>query len=871
MRLPFALFALLVAAAVGVSQAPPAPPAPQPAPKPAPPATPAPPAPVAPPPAPVVPPPAPKPAPPPAPVVPPPAPAPVPPPPPPPAFKLAVYPPDVNLETSRDFQGLVVQVTYPDGLTKDVTAEAAITSANPAVATVAAAISKPVADGTTELVVAFGGQTQKVPVKVTLAKTDRPVSFKLDVMPVFMRAGCNQGGCHGAARGKDGFRLSLFGFDPDGDHHRLTRELNGRRVNLATPADSLLLEKSTGSVPHTGGKKMEKGDHLYNAMLRWLEADCPKDADAVATVTGVEIFPPNAVLDGKDTKQRLVVRAKYSDGTDRDVTNLTLFMTSNETAAKIASDGDGTVTAGDRGEAFVMARFSTYTVGVPFITLPKGLQFVWPNAPVHNYIDDLIYAKLKKLRIEPSGVCDDGTFIRRLYLDVLGQLPSQEEYAKFIISTVPNKREVLIDELLDRKEFAELWVLKWSELLQIRSDPNGNVTPKAMLQYYGWLEGKIAKNVPTNEWVKELLAANGGTFKNPATNYYQIERDIIKVTENAAQVFMGMRVQCAQCHNHPFDRWTMDDYYGFASFFTQIGRKGGEDPRELIIFNSGGGEINHPVKARPMPPKFLGGVVPDVASKDRRVVLAEWLASDGNPYFAKNLSNVVWNHFFGQGIINEVDDVRVSNPPSNQELLETLSKKFVEYKYDFKKLVKDICLSAAYQRSTTATASNAGDTRNFARGPIRRIRAETMLDIITQVTDTKNKFPGLPLGARAVQIADGQTSNYFLTTFGRPMRETVCSCEVRLEPTLSQSLHLMNGSTVEPKIQSGGLVAKMLGEKKPPASIIETMYLRAVSRAPTPAEMTKLLAVVDAAKDKKQALEDVFWAVLNSREFMFNH
>lgn len=786
-----------------------------------------------------------------------------------PTVKVAVYPPDVNLETVRDFQSFVVQATFPDGITKDVTAEANITSANPGVAVVDKFTCKPVGDGTTELVVTFAGQTQKVPVKVTQAKADRPVSFKLDVMPVFMRAGCNQGGCHGAARGKDGFRLSLFGFDPDGDHYRLTRELNGRRVNLATPADSLLLEKSIGAVPHTGGKKMEKGDHLYASMLRWLEADCPKDADTVATPTGVEVFPPGAVLDGKGSTQRLVVRAKYSDGTDRDVTNLTLFMTNNETAAKIASDGDGTVTAGERGEAFVMARFATFTVGVPFITLPKGLQFAWSNPKANNYIDDHIHVKLQKLRIEPSGNCDDNTFIRRLYLDVLGQLPTQEEYAKFIVSTVPNKREVLIDELLDRKEFAELWVLKWSELLQIRS--SNEVSPKAMLQYYGWLEGKIAKNVPTNEWVKELLSANGGTFKNPATNYYQIERDIIKVTENVAQVFMGMRVQCAQCHNHPFDRWTMDDYYGFASFFTQIGRKGGDDPREIVVYNSGGGEINHPVKNRPMPSKFLGGAAPDVNGKDRRQVLADWLASSDNPYFAKNLSNVVWNHFFGQGIINEVDDVRISNPASNQELLDVLAKKFTEYKYDFKKLVRDICMSAAYQRSTQATPSNEGDTRNFARGPIRRIRAETMLDIITQVTDTKNKFPGLPLGARAVQIADGQTSNYFLTTFGRPMRETVCSCEVRLEPTLSQSLHLMNGSTVEPKIQQGGLVAKMLQDKKPPAAIIETMYLRAVSRPPTQTEYAKLLKVVDEAKDKKQALEDVFWAVLNSREFMFNH
>jgi hypothetical protein len=785
--------------------------------------------------------------------------------------KVAVYPPDVNLETARDRQSFVVQATYPDGLTRDVTAEAQISVANPALVKIDQFTCVPLADGQTELVVSFGGQTVKVPVKIVSAVADRPVSFKRDVMPIFMRAGCNQGGCHGAARGKDGFRLSLFGFDPDGDHYRLTRELNGRRVNLALPHESLLLEKATGKVPHTGGKKIGNGDDHYKTLVRWLEADCPQDPATVAMPTGIEVFPSGGVLDGKDSKQRLVVRAKYSDGTDRDVTNLTLFLTNNETSAKIAPDGDGTVTAGERGEAFVMARFHTFTVGVPFVTLPKGLKFDWPNPAANNYIDEFVFAKLKKLRIAPSGLCDDGTFLRRVYLDVLGQLPTQEEYAKFMVSALPNKRELLVDELLDRKEFAELWVLKWAELLQIRTNVNANVSPKAMLQYYGWLEGKIAKNVPTNEWVKELLAASGGTFKNPPTNYYQLERDVVKVTENVAQVFLGMRIQCAQCHNHPFDRWTMDDYYGFAAFFTQIGRKGTDDPRELVIFNSGGGEINHPVKGRPMPPKFLGGATPDVIGKDRRQVLADWLASPDNPYFAKNLANIVWNHFFGQGIINEVDDVRISNPASNQELLDELGKRFTAYKYDFKKLVKDICTSRTYQLSTQANPSNEGDTRNFARGPIRRIRAETMLDMITQVTDTKNKFPGLPLGARAVQIADGQTSTYFLTTFGRPTRETVCACEVRLEPTLSQSLHLMNGDTVAPKISNGGLVAKMLQEKKTPTQIIETIYHRAFSRSPTPTELAKLTAVVDAAKDKQQALEDVFWAVLNSREFMFNH
>jgi len=781
--------------------------------------------------------------------------------------KVAVYPPDINLETARDRQAFVVQLTQPDGITRDITEQAQISFANPALVKVEKATAFPLADGATEMIVVAAGQTIKVPVKVAGAKADRAISFKQDVMPVFMRAGCNVGGCHGAARGKDGFRLSLFGFDPDGDHYRLTRELNGRRINLAIPADSLLLEKATGKVPHTGGGKIKEGDEYYQAITRWLEADAPLDPPTVALPVSMEVFPPSAVLDGKGEKQRVVVRAKYSDGTDRDVTSLALFLSNNDNAAKI--DGDGAVTGGERGEAFVMARFHTFTIGVPFITLPKALQFTWTNPPENNYVDTLINAKLKKLRIEPSGLCTDEVFVRRVYLDIIGILPTPEEYARFMVSKLPNKRELLVDELVDRKEFAELWVLKWAELLQIRS--SNQVSYKAMLLYYGWLQEKIAKNVPTDEWVKELLGVNGGTFKNPATNYYQLETDILKVTENVAQVFMGMRIQCAQCHNHPFDRWTMSDYYGFAAFFSQIGRKGTDDPRELVVFNSGGGEVQHSVTKQTMKPKFLGGVEPDVAGKDRRMILANWLASPENPYFAKNLSNVVWNHFFGRGIIDEVDDVRISNPASNQELLDELGKRFTGYKYDFKKLVKDICTSQAYQRSTAPTKTNEGDVKNFARGPIRRIRAETMLDIITQVTDTKNKFQGLPQGARAVQIADGQVSTYFLTTFGRPTRETVCSCEVRLEPTLSQSLHLLNGTTVEPKITQGGLVAKFLAEKKPPAFIIENIYVRCLSRAPTPVEMTKLVAAVDASANKQQTLEDIFWAVLNSREFMFNH
>jgi hypothetical protein len=781
--------------------------------------------------------------------------------------KVEVSPPDINLNTNRDRQSFIVQATYADGITRDVTAEAKVSFANPAFVKLDKNVIHPVADGVTQMKVEFGGQTLTIPVNVKDATKDRAISFKLDVMPVFAKAGCNTGSCHGAARGKDGFRLSLFGFDPDGDHYRLTREINGRRINLALIHESLVMEKATGKVNHTGGERFKPDSELYQTIARWLEAGVPNDPPDIAKPVALELYPRNAVLDGEKTTQQLTVRAKYSDGTDRDVTSLAYFLTSNDRSAAVSQEG--VVTAGVRGEAYVMARFDTFTVGSQYIVLPKGLQFTFPQVKENNYVDTLTNNKLKKLRITPSELCTDEVFIRRVYLDICGVLPTGEEYQRFMTSADPQKRDKLVDELLGRKEFVEMWVMKWAELLQIRQTQR--VSYKAMLLYYNWLQEKLANNVPMDQMVQELLAAKGGTFKSPATNYYQDETDILKVSENVAQVFMGMRIQCAQCHNHPFDRWTMNDYYSFAAFFSQIGRKGTDDPRETIVFNSGGGEVAHPVGGRQMKPKFLGGAEPDTAGKDRREILANWLASPENPFFATNLANIVWAHFFGRGIVDPVDDVRVSNPASNPELLAELGKRFTDYKYDFKKLVRDICTSRTYQLATTTNESNELDLTNFSHGSVRRIRAEVLLDCISQVTETKNKFPGLPLGARAVQIANGASSTYFLTTFGRASRETVCSCEVKMEPTLSQSLHLMNGDTVNQKIAAGGLIQKRLAEKKQPSDIIEELYTRTLSRRPTPEELRKLCSIVMAEADRTKALEDVFWGLLNSREFMFNH
>lgn len=786
-----------------------------------------------------------------------------------PIAKLAVYPPDIQLTTKADRQSFVVVATRSDEVTLDVTAEAQAAVADPNCAKLEGQTLYPLADGATELTVAYGGQTVKLPVTVAQAAADRPISFRLDVMPVFMRTGCNTGSCHGAARGKDGFMLSLFGYDPAGDHYRLTHEISTRRINLALPAESMLLEKSIGAVPHTGGKRFEAGSEYHQTLLRWLEGGAQNDAAEPPKVLAVELYPPKVVLEGEGATQRMIARAKYADGTDRDVTNLAVFLTNNDNSASISPDG--LVTAGARGESFVMARFETHTVGSQVLTLPRGLEYTPPTTPPTNYVDELVNQKLEKIRILPSEICSDEVFLRRATLDITGLLPTEEEYAAFMADTDAAKRAKLVDRLLERKEFSEIWAMKWAELLMIRSNPTLNVSNKSAFLYANWLTEQISNNVPLNVMVQELLGSTGGTFKNPPTNFYQIEPDTLKLAENVAQVFMGIRTQCAQCHNHPFDRWTMDDYYSFAAFFAQIGRKTGEDYREIIVFNAGGGEVNHLVGGRPMPPKFLGGPTPDLAGQDRRVVLSKWLASPDNPYFATSIANRVWAHFFGVGIVEPIDDIRISNPASNPELFQELGNKFTSYNYDFKQLVRDICNSQTYQRSTVRNASNETDELNFAHSRVRRIKSENLLDCISQVTETKDKFAGLPLGARATQIADGVTSTYFLTTFGRSPRQTVCSCDVKADPTLSQALHLLNGETAHEKIRAGGVVKRLLDAGKSPTEIIDIVYVRCLSRHPTPAETERLVALVAAAPDPNQGLEDVFWAVLNSREFAFNH
>jgi mono/diheme cytochrome c family protein len=787
---------------------------------------------------------------------------------------IEVFPKNVRLETAADFHRVIVIARMKDASTHDITRQSKLSLASADFANLDDNLLTPKADGETKLNIQYRGLTAECVVTVKDAAKPRPVSFQLDVMPVLTAAGCNTGSCHGSARGQDGFQLSLYGFDPKGDHYRLTSEMAGRRINLAIPEDSLLVTKAIGTVPHTGGKLFAADSPFHETLIRWIRDGAKFDEGEIPQPTGIEIQPAEVVMTGKDVRIPFTVRASYSDGTDRDVSTLTAFSSSNDNSVKIDKH-TGMAASGERGEAFLLGRFHTFTEGSQAIVVPAESNYQRPEFPAFNYIDGHVAAKLDKLRIIPSGLASDEAFLRRAHLDIVGLPPTQEEREKFLSDTRPDKHTHLVDSLLAREEFTEMWVMKWAELLQIRTVRDGNnpVSYKAALNFHGWLRDRIAGNTPFNQLVSELLAAKGGTFSSPATNFFQMEADVMKLTENVAQVFMGTRIQCAQCHNHPFDRWTMDDYYGFTAFFAQVKRKPAEDPRERIVFD-GGGEIQHPVTKQNMPPKFLGGPRPEIKGGTRRESVAGWLASPENPWFARNVVNIVWDHYMGVGIVDPVDDVRVSNPPSNPELLDDLAAKFVSYNYDFKRLVRDICTSRTYRLSTETNATNAADTRNFSKAMIRRVRAEVLLDSISQVTATNEKYKGLPKGARAVQIADGNTSNYFLTTFGRATRATVCSCEVKMEPNLSQALHLINGETVHQRIQQGKVVQDMIDQKKQPAEIIESLYLRTLTRKPTAKETEHLLAAVQQGQnpaEQKQILEDIFWALLNSKEFIFNH
>lgn len=783
------------------------------------------------------------------------------------ADQLQVFPAAISLTSGRDIQRVIVLRRQSDGSTEDVTALATFTASDPQIFRVESGRIHPLADGGSRLQIRVGDTAAEIPVNVTDSAVHPDLNFRSEVLATLTKAGCNSGKCHGAASGKDGFRLSLFGYDPAGDQYRLTREIPGRRVNVTAPDRSLLIQKALGNVDHTGGQCVQEDSPELQTLLTWIQTGAPADPETAAVPLRLRVYPEEAIFPQKGGTQQLLVMAEFSDGTDRDVTDLAVFLSNNDAAAGV--NAGGVVTANGSGSAFILARFDQFTEGTAIIVRP-GTEYRFPDITPVNDVDRLVFARWQNLHLLPSEICSDDVFLRRAAIDLTGRLPSPEELRAFQADPAADKRSRMIDQLLESPDFTELWVMRWAELLQIRTS-NG-VSPKGLLLYDRWLRERVHAGVTIDQIVKELLPATGGTFDNPATSYYQTETTPQLLAENVAQSFLGTRIQCAQCHNHPFDRWTMDDYYGFASFFSQVGYKQAQDPREIMIFNAATGGLKHPVGDRDAVPTFLGaGTAVLPAGADYREVLAAWLPSPANPAFGRNLANVVWSHFFGMGIVEPVDDVRVSNPPSNPALLQYLGEKLSRDGYDIKPLVREICNSRTWQLSTQRNDSNRLDERHFSHGKVRRMRAEVLLDCISQVTATADDFRGLPAGSRAIQIADGQTPNYFLSTFGRSTRATACSCEVKTSPTLSQALHLLNGETTSGKIAEGQLIERLLQQHDDPLNVVRELYVRCLSREPSQAELEKIQARLEEQGDLQQSLTDLFWALLNSNEFVFNH
>ncbi len=704
-------------------------------------------------------------------------------------------------------------------------------------------------------------------------------------MPVFFRAGCNSGTCHGSARGKDGFMLSLFGYDARGDYFRLTQELIGRRVNVAAPNESLMLQKATGSVPHTGGKRFDVESPYYKTLLQWIEAGAPDDPANVPEPVEITLEPERLLFDVGAATKPTVVKARYSDGTTRDVTKLALFNTNNPDTATISTDG--VVAPGKRGDTFVFARFNRFTIGSEVIVLPKDSAIQWSNPPAHNYIDELVYDRLQKLHLLPSELCDDETFVRRVYLDLAGLPPTVEQYRSFMADSNPNKRDVLIDQLIASEEFSQVWTALWAESVRLMGGgyaPTGTDV-KAAAAYYEWIHEQIKSNRPFNEFVADQVTATGSNLTNGPANLYTMLVHSSRFTPkefaaNFSQLTMGIQIQCAECHNHPFDRWTMNDYYGFVSFFTGMKRKLGAEPRELYIFNDRSmAPAKHLVDERPVPATVLGGeaAVPEMG--DKRQALAQWLAAPDNPHFGRNFSNRIWAHFFGRGLVEPVDDMRISNPPTNKPLLDALAQHFEKSYFNLRALVRDICTSRVYQLSSQPNGTNSGDTRQFSRNRLRRLRADVLLDSIVVATSSERGFSYFPRGTKAIQYyprTPGDTEgpnagDPFFATFGRSRRGSICVCETRVESNLSQALHLLVGDTIDGRVGGGAVVAKLIAAGKTPDEIIEDLFLRTLSRKPTSQEAAAMRELVgDKLKDRK-VFEDIFSSLLQSTEFGFNH
>jgi hypothetical protein len=788
-----------------------------------------------------------------------------------PAESLRLVPGEFTLSGPAARQALVLETFAGENATGQVTTDVSYAVSDPAVVKIEEGVALPLAKGKATITATAG--SRQATAEVTVAAMDQAFawSFRNHVESVLSKSGCNSGACHGALAGKKGFKLSLGAFDPLADYFYITRQARARRVVLSDPGRSLVLMKPTGAVPHKGGVRFAVDSPEYRVIAEWLAggAQGPKEDDP--RLAKLELLPAASVLK-PGAKQQLIVRAHFSDGRAEDVTRWAKFTSSNESVANVGERGLAEVIG--HGEAAIKAWYLSSNV---MATVSVGYEHPLPadafaKSPRRNFIDELVLEKLENLNLPPSPPASDAEFLRRAYVDTIGMLPTADEARAFLADPSPDKRDKLVETLLARPEFVDYWAYKWSDLLLVTSE---KLAPTAMWSYYRWIRTSVAANMPWDEFARQIVTASGSTLENGAANFFVLHQDPPELAETVSVAFLGMSINCAKCHNHPLEKWTNDQYYGMANLFARVRSKEGGSAGHRIVYPVTSGEWVQPRTGKPQPPRPLDGEALAFESEaDRRLPLADWLTSPENPYFSRAITNRVWANFFGVGLVENVDDLRLTNPASNAKLFDAAAGYLVEHKYDVKALMRAILQSSTYARSSRPLAENSADQRFYSRYYPRRMMAEVLLDALSQVSGSPTKFGDYPEGWRALQLPDVNVTSYFLKTFGRPLRAITCECERTAQPSMVQALHISNGDTINDKLSAkGNRIEKLLAAGATNEAIIEEAYLAALSRFPTDEERAKLVAALAEApqEDRRAAIEDLYWSILSSKEFLFNH
>jgi hypothetical protein len=797
------------------------------------------------------------------------------------ADEIRIVPEALRLVGPRASARILVEVWDGKAFVADRTREAKFSIDDPRIARIGVDGSiAPLGNGPAVVSATLAGQTARASISVEEFDREPSWSFRNHVEAVLTKRGCNSGACHGAAAGKNGLKLSLRGYAPEQDCDVLTRQALGRRIVPSAPPESLFLLKPSGALSHGGGVRFAPGSRDYRVLAEWIAAGMPPPSAGDPLIQSIEVLPRSVRLAPRQTQQ-VLVRAVYSDGQTSDVTHWARFASTDESVARV--DEEGRVAVVGRGEAAITIGFAS-AVGRVTVTSPldraQGAS-IFATAPRANPIDEHNLAKLASLGIPPSPDAGDPAFLRRAYLDATGTLPPITAVEAFLKDRDPKKRLKLIDRLLESPEYVDYWTYKWSDLFLVSS---GKLAPQGVWSFHRFLRKSVRENQPWDRFARALVTARGSNLASGGANFFVLHRDPIDLAESTSMAFLGLSLTCARCHNHPMEKWTQDQYYGFASLFARVQLKDGALPGEVIVASAPEGEVAHPRRGMAMPPTPLdASAIVSEERGDRREALADWLVRPENPYFARSIVNRVWSNFFGRGLIHPEDDLRTTNPPSDEALLDWLVADFVAHEHDVKHLIKTIMSSATYARSSVPVPGNEADTKFQSHYAIKRLPAEVLLDAVSQVTEVPSTFAGYPAGWRSIQLPDSKVESVFLDSFGRPVRINTCSCERSSEPSMSQALHLANGATLNEKLRSdAGVIARAAASEQSGLAVLDRLFLAALCRRPTPAESDRLKRLLEPttaagpeskarAQARRQAIEDLYWAILTSKEFLFNH